>query len=85
MKLNYSINILPPHRSGYNFLAVAAMFLHANIPLYFNFEREGLCSQALHMRVNIHFGLLWWKKSLSRRDGIPHMQKRDLSSEKQPA
>ena len=46
MNLNYSTNILPPHRSIDNFFAVAVMFLHAKVALYlvyFNFEREGLC------------------------------------------
>ena len=38
------------------FFAVAAMFLHAKITLYFNIQRERFCLPALHMRVNIHAG-----------------------------
>ena len=57
MNLNYfSVNILPSHYSNFNVFVVAAMFLHAKITLYLNYQREGLCLQALRMRVNIDFG-----------------------------
>ena len=51
MDLNYSIN---NSKSFHLFFSVAAMFLHAKITIYFNFERKGLCLQTLCMPVNIH-------------------------------
>ena len=65
MNLLYSINTPSPHHLS----ALAAVFLHVKITtLYFNFEREGLCLQLLHMRANNCFGPSYrddadtWKK-----------------------
>ena len=65
MNLINSVSTSPVHHSTYKCFVVAAMLLHAKIILYFNFEREGLCLQALRMRVNIPFGLLCWDDSVA--------------------
>ena len=74
MNLLCSINTPSPHRLS----ALAAIFLHVKITtLYFNFEREGLCLQFLHMRANNCFGpsyrddAVTWK-NVSPRNGIFH-------------
>ena len=60
------------------FLAIAAMFFHTKITLYFNFELEGVCLQALVMCLNTNFGTSFWDtaitwKQIFWRDGIPHL------------
>ena len=62
--------IIPPKP----FFAVADMFLHPKITLYFSFECGELCSQALRIRVNIHFGprcrddAIIWKNSAGKTE-----------------
>ena len=51
-------------------IAVAVTFLHAKI-LFFQFRSEGLCLQALCVRVNIYFGLLCRDDAIMWRKIIP--------------
>ena len=56
---------------------------------FLNFEREEICFQALHMRININFGPLCQDHAIMCEEIILvkwefHSQKQDLMCEKHP-
>ena len=74
MDLNYSINTINPPITF--FTCCCSHFSAFQNNFFFKFRYEGLCLQALHIRINVYFGSLCrddaiiWKKS-SRKERIP--------------